>query len=325
MTRSISRTGAGLGLAACIAWMGGCVADTEDIGASRAASGYDPPVCFEGECIPEGTPIYAGRHIEIGEATVTSVDGELVVTITTGGGWSFSLAHLYVGTTPPPTNRGGNVAPGRFPYHYRYRTPVTTDTVRVSLEDVGAGCGDSLYVAIHLEAWRDGWGEETAWAHGTPFGGPQWGWYFHYDVCCSGPETCVRPADHWATDPPEWWRYITKMGFGGVLYPKTDLLAFLAMDPAGDASIALAQQRIALKLNWYCGVTVDDETWALFIASGSWFYRNADADGLLPFGTDPTSPEGMDALYYAGQLQAFNEGLGAVPACAPPVLTDLPQ
>ena len=292
----------------------GCSADV--VGSTQESLGESTrPVCFTGECVPEVTPIYAGQHIEIGTVGVVSADGELIISIDTTDGWTFGLVHIYVGTDPVPTTRRGNVAPGRFPFHYDYDTPTWSDDIRIPL--TGVACGESLTVAVHLEAFHEELGEETAWGWGEPFEGSQWGWYFYYDVCCGGEGTCVQSSDFWAGNPTEWPPYITKLGMGGNLYEQAELISLLSMDPSTDASIRLAQAWITMKLNWHCGVSVSDTVWNTMLTAGSWFYRNKDADGRLPYGVDPASAAGVEALVYAEVLEAFNAGSDAIPMCPP--------
>jgi len=309
----------GMGIAvAGLAFLGGCTAEVENVGSAGTSLASDRPACFTGHCVPETTPIIAGRHIEIGTAGVVSVGDELVITLDTRDGWTYDLVHIYAGTGPVPANGRGIPVPGRFPHHYSYDDPTWTDEIRIPIDDIA--CGEALTIAIHMEAQREGargrGGEETAWAFGEPFPGPRWGWYLYYDICCAGDE-CVVPPEFWRDNPDDWPPYIEKLGMGGNLYYQPELIDLLSLDPTGDASVRLAQSWIGLKLNWYCGVDVSDDDWNAMLSAGSWFYRNKDADGRLPYGVDPLSPEGLEAIGYAAMLEAFNAGESTAPMCPP--------
>lgn len=293
--------------------LAGCMAETE-IGSTSAA--VSRPLCYGGECIPETTPIYAGQHIEIGTASVVSSGGDLLLTIETTDGWTFDLVHVYAGLDPVPTKKSGAVSPGQFPHHFSYDRATSSTTISIPLP--GVACGDTLEIAVHLEAEHDALGAETGWAFGSPFD-RGWGWSFTYDICCDGGSggQCVQETEHWALEPDEWPMWITYMGIGPEHYGKAELIAILGMDPSGDASIRLAQAWIGLKLNWYCGVDVSETDWNTMLTAGSWFYRNQDADGRLPYGVHPLSSAGVEAAGYAQVLEDFNAGLSTVPMCPP--------
>lgn len=309
----------GASCAAIALAMSGCMAETEPVGGDRSAiTVVADALCLqEGEeCIPESTPIYAGQHIDIGVASVVSIGDELVITIDTTDGWVFDLVHVYAGTDPVPTNGAGSPAPGRFPIHSYYREPVSSATIRLPLP---AACGETLNVAVHLEASHPSLGAETAWAFGTPYS-RGWGWYFNYGVCCDGGSVetfCAVSGDTWLSNPGAWPPYSNPLTMGPERYYQADVLALLGMDPTTDASVRLAQAWIAYKLNWYCGVPVSDADWSALLAANSAFYRGRDADGRLPYGIDPTSTLGLEYASLAAILESFvdGNGEGGIPAC----------
>jgi hypothetical protein len=294
--------------------VGGCVAETDPVGGERAAiTVVEGAACLQtGECIPESTPIYAGQHIDIGVASVVSVGNELLITIDTTDGWVFDLVHVYAGLDPVPTNGAGAPAPGLFPIHSYYREPQSSATIRLPLP---AACGETLNVAVHLEASHPSLGSETAWAFGTPFS-RGWGWHFTYGVCCDGAEEfCTVSGDYWMSNPDAWPPHSTILTMGPERYGQDEVIALYAMDPTGDASLRLAQAWIAYKLNWYCGVPVSDADWSALLAANSAFYRGRDADGRLPYGIDPSSALGLEYIGLAQVLESFTAGDAGVPAC----------
>lgn len=72
------------------------------------------------------------------------------------------------------------------------------------MADLGAQCGDTLFVAVHcavvkLDRQGNVTDSETAWGFGTPFGGSRWGWFFEYGLCCgsgNNPLTLSTSAFH---------------------------------------------------------------------------------------------------------------------------------
>lgn len=135
------------------------------------------------------TELFAGQHIDAGDINVTNSGEYLRIGVQTEGDWLIDTVHIYAGLDPVPLNKGGNPAPGQFPYKTEYRDPVSRHIEMIPLADLGADCGDHLYIAVHCDVVKlDRHGNvtdsETAWGFGTPFGGKRWGWYFEYDVCC---------------------------------------------------------------------------------------------------------------------------------------------
>lgn len=135
------------------------------------------------------TELFAGQTIHSGDINVTNTGTHLRIGIRTSGGWLLDLVHIYAGLDPVPVNGAGNPAPGQFPYQTDYDPPVSRHIEMIPLSDLGAQCGDTLYVAVHADVVKlDQHGNvtdsETAWGFGTPFGGSRWGWWFNYDLCC---------------------------------------------------------------------------------------------------------------------------------------------
>ena len=141
-------------------------------------------------CGPMDTPVFAGQDLRVGTATIENDAADLSISVRLDRPWTIHAVHFYAGLDPVPTNPGDNVAPGQFPYKTDYDPNVAEHQEDMPLSDLGAACGDVLYVALHLEVqWVDRYGniraEETAWAHGKiPFTGSQWGWQNSYLLCC---------------------------------------------------------------------------------------------------------------------------------------------
>ena len=69
------------------------------------------PIVFD--ATPCGTPqvsdFYAGQNINVGSVSVSNTSTDLIVTITTTGGWVMGQTHVYVGTLAGmPTTGNGN-------------------------------------------------------------------------------------------------------------------------------------------------------------------------------------------------------------------------
>ena len=103
------------------------------------------PTAAQDQCTPvrcpQGSPctvdLFGGQTIDAGDVTF-SQDGDLLfVQIDTQDGWEFDTLHVYVGSEPVPTNGGGNVKPGRFPYSIDFDAPVSGYSQVISLSSLG--------------------------------------------------------------------------------------------------------------------------------------------------------------------------------------------
>lgn len=153
---------------------------------------------------PFETPIFAGQTIDAGTAYITNDGCDIVITAFAENGWQFQEAHAYVGNDPTPLNRGGNPAPGRFPYSLDFANPVLDFEVRVPLSSLGITIGrggrcvqETVWVALHVVVGNGGSGKkstETGWAFGPSAFGKRWGWEIPYEVQCGRQDP--------PTDPP---------------------------------------------------------------------------------------------------------------------------
>jgi hypothetical protein len=136
------------------------------------------------------TELWAGQYKHRGNVVITNSLDEIAVHIKTAPLWFITEVHIYAGAGPLPTNSGGNVAPGQFPYQTSYDPGVLHHTEVIPVAATGLACGDTALMAVHvvLEKFINGVfiREETAWAVGNPFSGSQWGWSMDYPICCDG-------------------------------------------------------------------------------------------------------------------------------------------
>lgn len=123
----------------------------------------------------------AGQNLDVGHASIVNDGEDLTIRVFTDPGWTMNEVHVYVDKVEPPTNNGGNVVPGLFPFRAENTTAYL---LVVSLAQLGVGCGDKLNVVIHASV-SDGQRTETAFAEGTPLDGPRWGYLIKYSVCCN--------------------------------------------------------------------------------------------------------------------------------------------
>jgi hypothetical protein len=123
-----------------------------------------------------------------------------------------------------------------------------------------------------------------------------------------GANRCPLTQGYWKTHPDAW--PVTSLTLGTVVYNQAQLLSILNTPAKGDASIILAYQLIAAKLNIANGS--DPTPIAATIAT---------ADGLLdgcvlPCNVKPSSPLGQQMTAAAAILDQYNNGL-LTPDCTP--------
>jgi len=122
--------------------------------------------------------------------------------------------------------------------------------------------------------------------------------------------TCPLTQGFWKTHPQAW--PVSSLTLGSQTYSQAELLTILGTPVRGDASLILADQLIAAKLN---------------IANGSnpapISATIADADSLLsgfagklPYGVDPSSATGQAMVNDASKLDSYNNG-ALTPDCTP--------
>jgi len=124
------------------------------------------------------------------------------------------------------------------------------------------------------------------------------------------PATCPLSQGFWKTHPDAW--PVTSLTLGSQTYTQAELLALFDISPRGDASLILAQQLIAAKLNLANGAlptpispTITD---ADHLLSGF--------AGKLPYNVQPPSTTGRAMVNDANVLDSYNNG-ALTPACTP--------
>ena len=143
---------------------------------------------------------------------------------------------------------------------------------------------------------------------GDAFGGLH-GRYSYDDVsftlfdCESVPaRACPLTQGFWKTHPAKW--PVDNMVLGAETYSKTELLALLKAPSKGDASLILAHQLIAAKLNIANGSDPEPVRGAITDADG----LLGEYTGKLPYGVKPSSPAGRNMTAIAGILDDYNNG-----------------
>lgn len=107
---------------------------------------------------------------------------------------------------------------------------------------------------------------------------------------------------YWKNHSEQW--PVDSLTLGSETYSKQEALAILGTPSQGDASLILAHQLIAAKLNVASGVDAGSIAGAI---------NTADAllgsfGGKLPYGVSPATPVGQDMVNTATQLDNFNNG-----------------
>lgn len=155
----------------------------------------EPQVCVVGSTVCKD--LMAAQHFDAGNVCAEVVDGNLVVTLYTTGGWKFVDAHMWWGMTldeMPQTNKG-NPKIGHFPYYSGDILGWTMYQFVVPLEEIGGMdymttlCGQRIKLAVHanVKKWIycTGYQYETAWASGSEIvPGRSWAMFFAIEFSC---------------------------------------------------------------------------------------------------------------------------------------------
>lgn len=120
----------------------------------------------------------------------------------------------------------------------------------------------------------------------------------------SPPTICPRSPGFWKNHPDEW--PLDQLRLGSFTYTKGALLWMVTMPTQGDASLILARQLIAAKLNTAIGAPPPAGTIAL---ADSLLGAYA---GSLPYAVDPGSYQGQGMVWAAAGLAAALNQCGAV-------------
>ncbi len=119
-------------------------------------------------------------------------------------------------------------------------------------------------------------------------------------------EWCPLGVGFWKNHPTTW--EVDSLELGKEIYSRAELLAILET-PVGsgseaDASLVLAAQMIAAKLNVARGSAIPSEIFFIFVLRDPFF----EFPGKLPYHVDPGSPAGEQMLISAGVLDQYNKG-----------------
>lgn len=215
---------------------------------------------------------------ERGHAVVIQCDGKIVVGGVTAGfsGVDFALARYEINGAVNPTFGGSG--------------KLTTDF---------AGPAAALDLALQSD------GRVVAAGNaGLDFAVAR----YDSETCAAAP--CPHPHGHWKNNPDTW--PVFSLTLGAQSYSEAELLTLLNGPTLKDASLILARQLIAAKLNLENGsdpapvsnVIVDADT----LLSGY--------GGKLPYKVKPQLAAGQAMIGDAGALENYNQGL-LTPGCAP--------
>lgn len=110
---------------------------------------------------------------------------------------------------------------------------------------------------------------------------------------------CTYTQGYWKNHPESW--PVDTLILGMVTYNQGDLLAIFNTPPKGDASVILAHQIIAAKLNSLNGAS-GSAVASTISAADSWL-------GIYPVGSNPGGQAREDGITMAGMLDQYNNGV----------------
>lgn len=208
------------------------------------------------------------------------------------------------------------VNPAQCSYTAQLAPNVSKGTVAISLSDLGEPvAGQTIYVQA-AAAVADA-SNAKGFAYAGTFKGRVGYTVAGSDLPASG--ACVLSVDEWAGAKRDW--PVASITIGGNEYRHDELLDLLATPSAGDASLLLAKQVIAARLNVAMGASAPMGVADALAAMESWFPANADLDGSLPFHI-AASAEGVPnseafdvSVNTAEMIRQFNAGKLSAPRC----------
>ena len=122
---------------------------------------------------------------------------------------------------------------------------------------------------------------------------------------------CPLSQGYWKNNPGAW--PASSLTLGSQTYTRTELLALLKTTSVNDASLVLARQLIAAKLNL---LNQAQPLPAVVAAIADADYRLAAYTGKLPYNVKPPTPAGQAMLADASLLDTYNTGQ-FTPGCLP--------
>lgn len=123
------------------------------------------------------------------------------------------------------------------------------------------------------------------------------------------PPTCPLTQGYWKTHAEAW--PVNSLTLGSQSYTQAELLTIFNTPVRGDASLNLAHQLIAAKLNAANGANTASISGAISAADG----LLSGYSGKLPYDVRSSSSAGQQMTNYAGMLDNFNNG-NTIDGCA---------
>lgn len=193
-----------------------------------------------------------------------------------------------------------------------------TPTITVPFAELG-GAESACDRAIFLQVQADVLDESTGLAAGSAYAGTFKGRIAIVPECGRAPaQGCVQTAGQWL-DAAEW--PIDGAKLGASTYSNVEMAELLDTDAQSDASVLLAREVIAARLNVAAGAEPADVAGAAIDDAQSWLVKYGAANTRLPFGLKVTA-EGManlpgwdEGVNLAALTGRFNEGFAGAPRC----------
>lgn len=165
-----------------------------------------------------------------------------------------------------------------------------------SLSLLAAGCGNPIDLLSTNAASSSGTSPDDPDSSETP----------DDDDDAPGDGGCTLTQGYWKNHD-DW--PVSDLTLGNATYTAAELDALLHNATEGDASLILAHQLIAARLNEAAGASVPSSVADALNDADAWLVANADADGRLPFGPAATQDVHEAATGLATVLDDFNQGL----------------
>jgi Kelch motif/Galactose oxidase, central domain len=162
--------------------------------------------------------------------------------------------------------------------------------------DPTAGWSDTSFTSIPVNNFPPGPALVTVFTNGIPSDST-------YVVVISAPTVCPQGKGYWKNHPNAW--PVERLTLGSQTYTKAELLTILGTPIRADASLILADQLIAAKLNIANGAdgtpvtgTITDADAVLSLSTGT-----------LPYRVRPNTTTGKRMVNDAATLESYNQGM----------------
>ena len=223
-------------------------------------------------------------------ATAADVDSISQTFATTPGAF-YTLTFFYQVGNPTPPQLANN-------YFNVLFNGVSPDTFLFPQSDVNPGFG--TFTFTNLQAT----GTMTTLEFQSRNAASVFGGFDYVDDVSVTAAPCPQTQGYWKNNPDAW--PVDSLTLGSQTYTKTELLTILTTATRGDASLILAHQLIAAKLNIANGSgepapVSSTITHADSVLSGF--------SGKLPYHVKPSSPNGQAMVTDATTLDNYNNGL----------------